>query len=147
MNILLGFLACGIFGFCLWYFAFVDVRTQASTRIEPNTDLNKVKPIGKYTSVDDVLRTLEKLYNDFTMRKDDERALDWAINFIRQKTDKKGSSYECFHCGADAVYWNNDFSLEDYGYEGEGIVHSCTCGNCGADIEYVIRFDEEEEGE
>lgn len=99
------------------------------------------------TDVSEVLRTLEKLYNDFTARREEEKALDWAMNFIRQKTDKKGSAYECFHCGADAVYWNNDFSLEDYGYEGEGIVHCCTCGNCGAEIEYVIRFDEEEEGE
>lgn len=49
--------------------------------------------------------------------------------------------YECFHCGCRAVIWDNDFSLEDCGYEGEGIVHFCHCTNCGAQIEYIIRDD------
>ena len=30
--------------------------------------------------------------------------------------------YECFHCGHRAVIWDCDFSYEDYGYEGDGIV-------------------------
>lgn len=34
--------------------------------------------------------------------------------------------YECFHCGSRGVIWDNDFSFEDFGYEGEGIVHVCT---------------------
>ena len=56
--------------------------------------------------------------------------------------------YECFHCGARAVTWNSDFSFEDCGYEGEGIVHFCHCNNCGADIEYRIPLDtEDEDGE
>lgn len=55
--------------------------------------------------------------------------------------------YECFHCGKRAVIWNGDFDLEDCGYEGVGVVHQCTCTNCGAEIEYVCRFDEEEENE
>lgn len=53
--------------------------------------------------------------------------------------------YQCFHCLHNAVYWQADFSFEDYGLEGEGIVHVCKCANCGADIEYYIRLDEEEE--
>ena len=55
--------------------------------------------------------------------------------------------YECFHCGMKAVYWNADFDFEDFGYEGEGIVHMCTCAHCGAEIEYRVRtnVDEEEE--
>ena len=55
--------------------------------------------------------------------------------------------YQCFHCGHDSVYWESDFTFEDYGLEGEGIIHCCHCGNCGADIEYFIRLDEEEESE
>ena len=31
--------------------------------------------------------------------------------------------YECFHCGARAVIWDADFNFEDYGLEGEGIIH------------------------
>lgn len=44
--------------------------------------------------------------------------------------------YECFHCLKRAVVWDSDFSFEDFGYEGEGIVHICHCTNCGAEIEY-----------
>lgn len=53
--------------------------------------------------------------------------------------------YECFHCGEKAVVWDNDFTFEDYGYEGEGIVHACRCANCGAEIEYRISIPDEEE--
>jgi len=53
--------------------------------------------------------------------------------------------YECFHCGEKAVIWDADFTLEEVAGEGDGIVHMCHCTNCGAEIEYVIRFDQEEE--
>ena len=46
--------------------------------------------------------------------------------------------YECFHCGAFAVKWECDYDFSDYGLEGEGIVHVCSCTNCGADIEYFV---------
>lgn len=55
--------------------------------------------------------------------------------------------YECFHCLARAVIWDADFSFEDVGYEGEGIVHYCHCSNCGAQIEYYINLEELEDGE
>lgn len=51
--------------------------------------------------------------------------------------------YECFHCGNRSVVWDSDFSFEDMGYDGEGIVNVCHCTNCGAYIEYRIRLDEE----
>lgn len=54
------------------------------------------------------------------------------------------TGYQCFHCLHNTVGWDGDFSFEDYGYEGEGIIHVCHCSNCGADIEYMIRLDEEE---
>lgn len=50
--------------------------------------------------------------------------------------------YECFHCGQKKVIWQADFSFEDYGYEGEGIIHECVCANCGAMITYRIPIDE-----
>ncbi len=49
--------------------------------------------------------------------------------------------YECFHCGEKSVIWDNDFTFEDFGYEGEGIIHCCHCTNCGAEIEYRILLD------
>lgn len=55
--------------------------------------------------------------------------------------------YECFHCGAKAVIWDSDFDYEDYGYEGEGIVHVCHCTNCGAEILYMVQCGDEEESE
>lgn len=53
--------------------------------------------------------------------------------------------YKCFHCGCETVVWQSDFDFEDYGYEGEGIVHVCHCSNCGADIEYRIPMGKEDE--
>jgi hypothetical protein len=53
--------------------------------------------------------------------------------------------YECFHCGCKAVVWESDFSFEDMGYDGEGIVHICRCSNCGAEIEYRISFNDDDE--
>lgn len=55
--------------------------------------------------------------------------------------------FECFHCLKRAVIWDNDFSFDDMGYDGDGIVHCCHCTHCGARIEYAIAFDDEEEGE
>ena len=33
--------------------------------------------------------------------------------------------YTCYHCGADTVVWDSDFTFEDYNYEGDGLV--CVC--------------------
>jgi hypothetical protein len=55
--------------------------------------------------------------------------------------------YECFHCGARAVIWDSDFTFEDYGRDGNGLVQECHCENCGAEITYWISFDEEEDEE
>ena len=53
--------------------------------------------------------------------------------------------FECFHCGCRAVIWDCDFTFEDYGYEGEGIVQDLHCTNCGAQIQYLISLEEDEE--
>lgn len=52
--------------------------------------------------------------------------------------------YECFHCGARSVIWGGDFTFEDYGIEGEGLIHECHCESCGADIIYYIPIPNEE---
>ena len=52
--------------------------------------------------------------------------------------------YECFNCGAKAVIWGADFDPSDYGYEWKGVIHHCHCSNCGADIEYFVKFEEDE---
>ena len=56
-----------------------------------------------------------------------------------------GGTYQCFHCGEYSVIWDSDFDFEDFGYDGEGIVHVCHCMNCGAEIIYNIAFDDEEQ--
>lgn len=53
--------------------------------------------------------------------------------------------YECFNCGMKSVIWDSDFMFEECGYEGNGIVHFCHCENCGAEIEYRIPLDDDEE--
>ena len=52
--------------------------------------------------------------------------------------------YQCFHCLAYAVAWDSDFDFDDFGYEGEGVVHICHCANCGAEIEYIVGSDDKE---
>lgn len=42
----------------------------------------------------------------------------------------------CWFCGATLI-WGGDFSLEDYGYEGDGLVSNLSCPNCGATVEYT----------
>lgn len=53
--------------------------------------------------------------------------------------------FECFHCLTRSVIWDCDFTFEDYGMEGEGIIHECHCENCGAQITYYIPLNMEEE--
>ena len=55
--------------------------------------------------------------------------------------------FECFHCLQKAVIWDCDYDFEDFGLEGEGIVHTCHCSNCNADITYYIPIDKEEEND
>ena len=47
-------------------------------------------------------------------------------------------NFECFHCLSRGVIWDSDFSFEDYGYDGDGIVHVLHCTECGAGIEYRV---------
>ena len=53
--------------------------------------------------------------------------------------------YECFHCGMRTVIWQSDFTFEEMGYEGEGVVNCCKCTNCGAEIEYRVAEKQEDE--
>ena len=55
--------------------------------------------------------------------------------------------YECFHCLQNSVIWDNDFSFEEYGCDGEGIVQVCHCTNCGAEILYFISLDDADKEE
>lgn len=53
--------------------------------------------------------------------------------------------FECFHCLSRSLVWQSDFSFEDFGMDGEGIVHILHCANCGADVEYYISLSEDED--
>lgn len=51
--------------------------------------------------------------------------------------------FECFHCLHKALVWQCDYNFEDFGYDGEGIVHILTCSYCGAEVEYRVSIPEE----
>ena len=53
--------------------------------------------------------------------------------------------YQYFNCGAYAVSWDADFDFEDYGLEGDGIIHECHCNNCGARITYEIPINDDDD--
>ena len=43
---------------------------------------------------------------------------------------------ECYFCKTEMI-WGADFTREDYGYEGDGIVATFSCPHCGASAEFV----------
>ena len=53
--------------------------------------------------------------------------------------------FECYHCGCRAVICDCDYDSEDFCYERPGIIQIFHCTECGADIEYAIWCDEEED--
>lgn len=91
--------------------------------------------------IEDVLRTLEKLYNDYLIRPDECKALDWAIRFIKEHTEEEPTIeerkngrwivitkmdgrtlYECSVCGKRVIY-DDLMDLTNY------------CDHCGAKME------------
>lgn len=42
------------------------------------------------------------------------------------------------------MVWDSDFTFEDMGMEGEGIVNVCHCTCCGAYIEYCVSLENED---
>lgn len=55
------------------------------------------------------------------------------------------SMFYCPLCG-HKLLWQSDFTFEDYGYEGEGIVGLYTCPNkqtCGIDLELITSLSDE----
>ena len=95
-------------------------------------------------------RVLQMLLND-SIAKDkdiDEQTKEYFEYVLKKEPIKKEpvhTGYTCFHCGSDSVFWGAYFTFEDYGLDGEGIVHACYCDNCGADIEYYVPIVEEED--
>lgn len=53
-----------------------------------------------------------------------------------------GNGRGCWHCGGELI-WGGDFDLEDVTGE-QGILTNLTCSCCGADVDYTIRFEEEQ---
>lgn len=47
----------------------------------------------------------------------------------------------CWFCGAE-MFWSGDFTFEDYGIEGDGIVAELTCSGCGATAEFYTKIEE-----
>lgn len=42
------------------------------------------------------------------------------------------------------MIWGADFDFEDYGIEGEGVVATLSCPNCGATAEFYTAIEEVE---
>lgn len=59
-------------------------------------------------------------------------------------TAQEENMSRCWYCGGELI-WQSDFEYSDVYPEGEGIVTYLTCSNCGAEVEYSLRTDEEDE--
>ena len=58
------------------------ITIQPNWKKTTSAELPTTEP--KQVDVEEVLKTLEKLYNDYLIRPDECDALDWAIKFIRE---------------------------------------------------------------
>lgn len=54
---------------------------------------------------------------------------------LTQRKPKPKPYATCNQCGSDMI-WQNDFSFEDYGIEGDGLVAVAICSKCGTEAEY-----------
>lgn len=59
--------------------------------------------------------------------------------------EDNGGVYQCPNCGGMTSVWQADFDFEEMGYEGEGVVQTYHCTNCGAEIEYKVAEKQEDE--
>ena len=48
---------------------------------------------------------------------------------------------KCWFCNEELI-WNCDYSFEDYGLDGEGIVAALSCRGCGATFEGYLDLEE-----
>lgn len=48
----------------------------------------------------------------------------------------------CWRCSHEMI-WGGDFSYEDYGLDGEGVISNHSCPNCGASMEFYAGEDDE----
>lgn len=48
----------------------------------------------------------------------------------------------CYICKEAEMKWDGDFSFEDYGLDGKGIISNLSCPKCGATAEFYTKIDE-----
>ena len=51
---------------------------------------------------------------------------------------------DCWYCGTKLV-WDSDFNYDEVFGEGEGIVTMLHCPECGAEVQFSLRDDDEVE--
>ena len=49
---------------------------------------------------------------------------------------------KCWFCNSELI-WSSDFSFEDYGLEGDGIVANLSCSGCNATFEGYLELEED----
>lgn len=48
----------------------------------------------------------------------------------------------CWYCGGKLI-WQSDYNYDEIHGEGEGVATYLICSECGADVQYSLRTDEE----
>ena len=62
----------------------------------------------------------------------------------KEETKKFDGGYGlCPRCQQSSLIWGGDFTYEDYGMDGEGLVSNYTCPVCGSYIEVFTSYPEE----
>lgn len=52
---------------------------------------------------------------------------------------------KCAFCGGSLI-WQSDFNYDEVYADGDGIVSIYTCAECGADAQFSLKNEEEENG-
>lgn len=64
------------------------------------------------------------------------------IDMTDKEWPERGARDVCWWCGGRLI-WQSDFGYDEVYGEGEGIVTYLRCTDCGAEVEYSKRDDEQ----
>lgn len=95
-------------------------------------------PTCEFDQVHGVIKSIHKVTKQ---AEGQQLVTDAYVTSLVDERKRYDNQCRCWYCGGE-VYWLNDWTPEDYGYDREGIVTDLMCSDCGANIQYVLLEEE-----